>query len=229
MRLLIVEDEEDMLYALKKNLSKEGYAVDLAADGLEALELLDVNEYDGMVLDINLPGLDGFGVLDKTRENNHDIKILILTAKSEIDDRVTGLDKGANDYLIKPFHLKELKARLRALLRRQFVSLDTVLLFNGLSVDIPHHIVSYNEVEISLTSKEFSLLRYLCINCDVYQSSEQLIEHVWNEEADLFSNSLRVHIYGLRKKLSNATGFNNIIENLPQEGYRFNTHFAEVI
>lgn len=227
MRLLIVEDEEDMLYALKKGLKNEGYAIDLAADGLEALALLEVNEYDGLILDINLPKLDGMEVLERLRERNHSIKILILSAKSEIDDRVMGLDKGANDYLVKPFHLKELKARLRALLRRQFVSLDTISESGKLSMDISHRQVFYAENEIPLTTKEFALLRYLWTNHDVYQSSEQLIEHVWNEEADLFSNALRVHIHALRKKLSSHTGFSNIIESIPQEGYKFNSHFEE--
>ena len=123
MRLLIVEDEEDLLYALKKGLSQEGYAVDGAVDGEEAVSLLEVNDYDAMVLDINLPLIDGFGVLAWLRERDKDMKVLILSAKSDIDDRVTGLDKGANDYLVKPFHIKELKARLLTI-----PTLETVIL-----------------------------------------------------------------------------------------------------
>lgn len=229
MRILVVEDEQDMLYALKKGLAQEGYAIDLAADGEEAIALLSVNEYDGMVLDINLPKLDGFGVLTWLRETNHDMKVLILSAKSDIDDRVMGLDKGANDYLVKPFHLKELKARLRALFRRQFINLDAQLQFGRLCIDMTKRQVFFDDREISLTTKEFSLLRYLCLNHDVYLTSEQLIEHVWNEEADLFSNALRVHIHALRKKLLQHTGCQNMIESMPLEGYRFNSHFDEVV
>lgn len=227
MRLLIVEDEEDLLFALKKGLKQEGYAIDLAVDGEEAILLLQQNQYDAVVLDINLPKMDGFAVLESLRKENNETSVLILSANSEVDDRVHGLDLGANDYLVKPFHLKELKARLRALLRRKFVSLDNVLQFGGLSMDLLKRKVIWNDINIAFTVKEFAVLEYLMINHDNYISSERLIEHIWNEEGDLFSNSIRVHIYSVRKKLSQSTGFHNIIENLPTEGYKFNSLFEE--
>lgn len=228
MRILVVEDEEDMLYAIKKGLKSEGYAIDTAADGEEAMELLECNTYDIVVLDINLPKLSGMEVLKELRKYNSEVKVLILSANSEIDDKVTGLDLGANDYLVKPFHLSELKARIRALLRRQFVSIDTVLSFGGLRMDIPSVSVFWNDLPVALTKKEFSILQYLMIKKDKYISSEELIEHVWNEDSDMFSNSIRVHIHGLRKKLIKASGFDNIIETMPSTGYKFNSLFCEV-
>lgn len=228
MRILIVEDETDLLYALKKGLKQEGYAIDLAENGKDALELLEETQYDCVVLDINLPELNGFEVLDRLRKENKEIKVLILSANSEIDDRVAGLDKGANDYLVKPFHLKELKARLRALLRRQFISLDQSLVFGDLKMNLPSRTLTWKDEKIPLTVKEFALLEYFMIKKDCYISSEELIEHIWNEEADLFSNAVRVHIYSLRKKLWKATGYDTIIETIPMAGYRFYSGFYEV-
>lgn len=223
MRLLIIEDEEDLLFALKKGLKQEGYAIDLAMDGEEALELLEVNQYDGVVLDINLPKLDGFTLLQRLRADNHNIRVLILSAKDAVDDKVNGLDLGANDYLTKPFHLKELKARLRALFCRQFISMDEVMSFGGLTLDIPRRKVLWEGQEIPLTNKEFSLLRFFMLNHDKCLSSETIIEHVWDEEADYFSNVLRVHIYALRKKLFQATGKRTWIATAPAGGYQFQT------
>lgn len=228
MRILVVEDEVDLLFALKKGLKQEGYAIDLAEDGQQALEYLEATQYDCVVLDINLPKLNGYQVLEELRKENQEVKVLILSANTEIEDRVAGLDKGANDYLIKPFHLKELKARIRALLRRQFISLDTCFQFGELKMDIPHRRLSWKEEDISLTVKEFALLQYLMLKKDIYISSEELIEHVWNEEADLFSNAVRVHIYSLRKKLLCATGYDTFIETMPMVGYRFCSTYNEV-
>lgn len=221
MRILIVEDEIDILLALQKGLKNEGYAVDIISNGDKALELLSFNTYDLVVLDINLPGLDGFSVLQELRENNEETRVIIVSANREIEDRIRGLDLGANDYLVKPFDFLELKARIRALLRRNFISKPTVINEGELSIDISSHKVTYNNEEINLTLKEYSILKYLVENKGKVISSEELIEHIWDENADPFTTSIRVHIYSLRKKLLAVSGDKNIIKTIKSAGYLF--------
>lgn len=221
MRILIVEDEIDILLALQKGLKNEGYAVDIISNGDKALELLSFNTYDLVVLDINLPGLDGFSVLQELREKNEEARVIIVSANREIEDRIRGLDLGANDYLVKPFDFLELKARIRALLRRNFISKPTVINEGELSIDISSHKVTYNNEEINLTLKEYSILKYLVENKGKVISSEELIEHIWDENADPFTTSIRVHIYSLRKKLLAVSGDKNIIKTIKSAGYLF--------
>lgn len=221
MRLLIVEDEIDILTALQRGLKSEGYAIDISSDGDEALELLSFNSYDLVVLDINLPGIDGFSILQKLREKDDDTRVIIISANREIEDRIKGLDLGANDYLVKPFDFLELKARIRALLRREFISKPTVIKEGGLCIDLSTHNVTYNDEVINLTLKEYSVLKYLVQNKGRIISSEELINHVWNENADPFTTVIRVHIYSLRKKLTNVSGKENLIQTIKGVGYLF--------
>lgn len=220
MRLLIIEDEIDILQALKVGLQEEGYAVDITSDGEEALDFLSFNTYDLVVLDINLPKVDGYEVLRKLRETDINTRVIIVSANREIEDRIKGLDLGANDYLVKPFDFLELKARIRALLRREFASKPTLINDGNLSIDLATHKVTYNEKELNLTLKEYSILQYLVKNKGKIISSEELINHIWDENADPFTTVVRVHIYSLRKKLTTASG-KNTIQTIKGVGYLF--------
>lgn len=221
MRLLIVEDEIDILQALQRGLKSEGYAVDITSNGEEALELLSFNSYDLMVLDINLPGVDGFSILKSLREKDATTKVIIVSANREIEDKIKGLDLGANDYLVKPFDFLELKARIRALLRRGFIIKPSVINEDGISIDLSTHKVTYSGKEINLTLKEYSILQYLVQNKGRIISSEELISHVWDENADPFTTVIRVHIYSLRKKLTIVSGKENLIQTIKGVGYLF--------
>ncbi len=219
MKLLLVEDEEALSQVLAKGLRKCGYAVDIAYDGEEALLQLEVNEYDLMILDLNLPRLDGLDVLREIRKTNRTIKILILSARTEIEDRVLGLDLGANDYLIKPFDFLELEARIRTLLRWHFIQQPSVLECGGIILDTTAKTVWLSGQLVSLTKKEYAILEYLMAQKGRVVSSEELIEHVWDSEVDLFSNSLKYHIYSLKKKLREQGGGEEVIRNLRGQGY----------
>ncbi|QEH67593.1 response regulator transcription factor [Cellulosilyticum sp. ST5] len=221
MRLLIIEDEISILEALQKGLKKEGYAVDIVSDGNEAMEYLELNSYDLVVLDINLPGIDGLSILRNLRKEDIDTRVIIISANREIEDRIKGLDLGANDYLVKPFDFQELKARIRSLLRRKFVSQPNILQESGIEINLSTLKVTYKERDIPLTLKEYGILKYLIENKGRAVSSEELFEHVWDEHSDPFSKVIRVHIYSLRKKLVNATGKDNIITTLKGVGYLF--------
>lgn len=221
LRILVVEDEVDILQALKQGLKKEGYAVDIADNGGVALELVDVNSYDLILLDINLPYVNGYDILKRVREKNLDVAVIIVSANREIEDRIKGLDLGANDYIVKPFDLRELKARIRALLRREFKSASNSIKDGHFKIDLGTLKVSYKDKEIILTLKEYSIFTYLVKNKGRVISANELFEHIWNDEADPFSEVLRVHVYALRKKLNLATGKDNIIKTLKGVGYIF--------
>lgn len=218
MRILIVEDEIDLLEAIAEGLRIDGYAVDTSDDGLEGLELCLVNDYDLIILDLNLPNIDGLDILKNIRSNDKLTKILILTARSSIEDRVKGLDLGANDYLIKPFHFDELEARIRCLLRIKFIQEDEELNFKNLKINTKSRKTYIDNSEIKLTKKEFSILEYLMKNINKTISQEELIEHVWDNSVDMFSNSVRVHINSLRKKLRVKLD-EDIIKNIVGVGY----------
>ena len=167
---------------------------------------------------LNLPGADGMTVLRTLRQNDRDTKVLILSARSEVADKVEGLDAGANDYLAKPFHLEELEARIRSLTRRQFTQNDVVLTCGELSFDTKTRIAAAGGQELSLTRKEIGILEYLLLNQGRPVSQEELLDHVWDNSVDNFSNSIRVHISALRKKLRAALGFDPV-RNRIGEGY----------
>ncbi|WP_296143277.1 response regulator transcription factor [uncultured Anaerococcus sp.] len=219
MRVLVVEDDLDLINLLEEGLTMYGYAVDKAINGEEAIEMAYIENYDIVILDINLPKKDGFEVLDEIRKFNQEVNIIMLTARSDIDDRVKGLDFGANDYMVKPFDLKELDARMRALLRRKSVTESTILEAGNMKFDTATREAFVDDQKINLTQKETGILEYLFLNKERFVSSEELIDHVWDSNADSFSNSVRVHMSSLRKKIKELSGENKI-QNVIGKGYR---------
>lgn len=218
MRILVVEDDEDLCEAIAEGLRMDGYAVDTCGDGNRAYELLYVEQYDLAILDLNLPGMDGLEVLQRIRREETDLKVLILSARGSVEDKVAGLDFGANDYLTKPFDFAELEARIRNLLRRKFVQEKNELSCNGITMNLSERTAYVAETELNLTKKEFALLEYFMLNQSRVLSQEELIEHVWDGEADNFSGAIRVHIASLRKKLRAELKFNPIVTRIG-EGY----------
>ena len=218
MRILIVEDERALCDTLTKSLKQKGYEVDACYDGDSALDWLLTEKYDLILLDLNLPGTDGLEILRQFREHNTNTPVLILSARDQIEDKVNGLDLGANDYLTKPFHFQELEARIRSLTRRKFVQEDVCLKWNQLTFDTRTRETSVNGVPISLTRKESSLLEYFLLHQNRVISPEEMIEHIWDGSVNTFSNSIRVHISSLRKKLKAAIGFDPI-QNKIGQGY----------
>lgn len=205
MKILIVEDETDIRLALKRGFQKLGYAVDCAADGEEALEKYYSAVYDVVLLDLNLPVIDGLEVLREIRRECETQNVLILSARSGLEDKIAGLDLGANDYVEKPFHFLEVEARVRALTRRQFISGPSVIQLDGVRIDTRRHKAFCGDAEIALTAKEYGILEYLALHRGTPVSSEELIEHVWNEEVNLLTNAVKVHINHLRGKLPAQT------------------------
>ena len=226
MRILVVEDELDLQEAIADGLKMDGYAVDTCSDGNDAYERLYVENYDLVVLDLNLPGMDGIDVLKKIRNEKPELKVLILSARNSVDDKVTGLDYGANDYLAKPFDFAELEARIRNLLRQKFSQVNSSLEFGNLYVDLSKRIAYCNDEALRLTKKEFSILEYFALNPHKVISQEELIDHVWDANADSFSGAIRVHISSLRKKLKSALTF-DLIETKIGEGYIFNAEGSD--
>lgn len=220
MRLLIVEDEKELCDAIAKSLYNSGYEIDTCYDGNDALDFILSENYDLIVLDLNLPHMDGMDILRELRKTNDETKVLILSARSQIADKVEGLDAGANDYMEKPFHLEELEARIRSLTRRKFVQNNVCLNYGKLSFDTIKREALVDGNSVSLTRKENGILEYLLLNQGRPISQEELIEHVWDANADSFSGSIRVHMSSLRKKLKAALGFDPIINKIG-EGYKF--------
>lgn len=218
MRLLIVEDEKELLESVAEGLRLSGYAVDTARDGVEAEDLFWSETYDLIVLDINLPKIDGFTLLKEIREEDKQVNVIMLTARTQVADRVKGLDLGANDYLIKPFHFDELEARIRSLLRRKQVVEDKVITFKNLSFDTGTKILTVNGEVIKLTAKELGIFEYLILNQGRTISAEELMEHVWDMNVSDVSNAVRVHMSALRRKIKEALG-ENIIRNEIGRGY----------
>jgi DNA-binding response OmpR family regulator len=219
VKILVVEDDMSMQESICIGLNKFGYAVDAASDGEEALLLFEVNRYDAVVLDLSLPKIDGIDVLKQIREVNQELGVLVLSARSEVEDKVLGLDTGANDYMAKPFHFKELEARLRALMRRKFVQEDIILTVGELMVDTALKCVYAAGEKVDLTNKEYGILEYLLLHKDAVVSAEEIIEHVWDSEVNLFSNSFRVHLNALKKKLAAHLGSKELIKNVRNVGY----------
>ena len=218
MHLLVVEDERDLCQTIVRSLRRLAYSVDFCYDGEQALELLVVERYDLVLLDRNLPGRDGMTVLRTLRRTDRQTPVLILSARGEVHDKVAGLDAGANDYLAKPFHLAELEARIRSLTLRQFTQQDVLLTCGALSFDTRARSASVDGQVLTLTRKETGILEYLMVHQGRPVSQEELMEHVWDNSVDCFSNSIRVHISALRKKLRTALGYDPI-RNRIGEGY----------
>jgi len=225
MRILVVEDEPDLASAIAASLRRDGYAVDVAPDGASARERLSVVEYDLVCLDLNLPDGDGLDLCGALAGAEHATgstrpRIIVLTARAGVDDRIRGLDQGADDYLAKPFSLGELGARVRALLRRDSSAGSSVVSRAGIELDTARHEVRCFGMPVELTAKEFALLRWFLLHPDKVHSAECLLEHVWDEHADPFTNTVRVTLSNLRRKLSVAGAEDNLIETLPGRGYR---------
>lgn len=211
MKLLIIEDDSDLSKILQKGFTKKGYVAEVALDGPEGCSMAFVNDYDLIILDLNLPGMDGLEVLSSIRQEKPDQRILILSARSEVEDRVKGLNLGANDYLSKPFDFGELDARVRALLRREFSQTAPVIRWRELSLNTMTKALSWGDSVLNLPPKEFAILEYLLYNVGRIVSTEDLIEHVWHSDVDLFSVTIKPHMSRLRKKLSAYAGSEVII------------------
>ena len=220
MKILLVEDETILMKATAKGLRKSGYAVDCAADGAEALRQYVLNEYDLMILDLNLPKVDGMEVLRRIRQQDQELRILILSARDSVEDKIGGLDGGSNDYLTKPFDFLELEARIRNLLRRHFEQKSVQLRCGALRVNMADRSVFCKEQRVALTKKEYGILEYLLTHKGRILSAEEIIEHVWDSEADLFSNAFKFQIHSLKKKLEQAGLPEGYITNLRGQGYK---------
>ncbi|HUA60234.1 MAG TPA: response regulator transcription factor [Verrucomicrobiae bacterium] len=218
MRILLVEDESRVANFVAKGLREQTYAVDVARNGEEALYQASVNEYDLVVLDVLLPVKDGHAVCRELRASGFRAPILMLTARDSVDDRVAGLDSGADDYLTKPFDFKELLARLRALARRSSSLRPAVIHVGDLSLDTASHRAARAGRGVSLTAKEYALLEYLMLNEGRVVGREQIAQHVWDESFDPFSNVIDVYIRRLRSKLD-ASGAVPLIHTRRGEGY----------
>ncbi|MFI3200619.1 MAG: response regulator transcription factor [Eubacteriales bacterium] len=201
MRLLLAEDERDLNKIITKKLCTNGYAVDSCYDGEEAYDYLQCGEYDGIILDIMMPKIDGLSLLKKIRNQSIHTPVLFLTAKDSIEDRVIGLDLGANDYLIKPFHFDELLARVRAMIRRSIDTSSNLLSVGDLTLNLGSHIVKRGKQEIDLSSKEYQILEYLMCNVDIVLTREQIEDHIWGYDYEGGTNLVNVYIRYLRKKI----------------------------
>ena len=201
MRILLVEDEPRLAQVVAKGLREHSYAVDIAADGNAALYQTSVNDYDLILLDVLLPGPDGFEVCRELRARDDATPILMLTARATIDDRITGFDAGADDYLTKPFAFRELVARVRALLRREPQLHHDVVQLDDLLIDGASHRVSRAAHDIELTAKEYALLEYLARRAGQLVTRAEIAAHVWDESFDPFSNTIEVYVNRLRKKI----------------------------
>lgn len=219
MRILLVEDNHRLNQTIKAGMAADGYAVDVAFDGLEGLELAEATNYDVIVLDIMLPKKDGLEVCQTLRRQHINSPILLLTAKDTIAERVQGLDSGADDYLVKPFAMNELLARLRALLRRGASDKTGLLSVADLTVDPATHFVERAGQRIELTTKEYTLLEYFVRHPNQLISREMLENHVWNYDYEGISNIVEVYIRRLRRKLDNPFEV-KLFETVRGSGYR---------
>jgi DNA-binding response OmpR family regulator len=221
MKLLIVEDEKDVAIGLAHSLMRNGYTIDIAYDATHAIELVTINEYDLMILDLNLPDTDGIEVCRFSREEKPALLILILTARGRLKDIVSGLDNGADDYLTKPFHLQVILARIRALLRRDLRCRDPLIEINDIRLDPAERVVWKSCHHLELTRKEFSILEFLMRHPGEVISQEDLLEHVWSTFTNPLSNTIRVHIQSLRRKLGDNSNSPQYIDTVIGGGYRF--------
>ncbi len=222
MRILVVEDEEKVASFIRKGLEEERYAVDVALDGEEGLELALINPYDLVILDLMLPKLDGFRVLEKLREEEVSTPVLVLTAKDNLSDKVRGLDVGADDYLTKPFAFAELLARVRALLRRGKPQRSPVLKVADLALDPAARRVTRAGQTIELTAKEYALLEYFMRHAGQVLTRTMISEHVWDQSFDSYTNVIDVYVNYLRKKVDQ--GFEpKLIHTIRGAGYVMRT------
>ena len=223
MRILLVEDEPRLANVIAKGLRENTYAVDVAEDGEVALYQISINDYDLVVLDVLLPERDGFEVCRELRARGHATPILMLTARASIDDRITGFDAGADDYLTKPFAFRELLARIRALLRRDSQLRPAIFEIEDLVVDSASHRVSRANHEVQLTAKEYALLEHLARHAGQLVSRAEIAAHVWDDSFDPFSNTIEVYMNRLRKKIDESHSI-KLLHTRRGEGYILEPH-----
>ncbi len=223
MRILIVEDEKDLAFELKKMLIKEKFSVSLVFDGNNAIDILLSEKFDLIILDLMLPEIDGFEILKFIRKEKIKTPLLILSAKGDLEDKVKGLDLGADDYLTKPFSQAELLARIRALLRRVGGETENVINLGKLKLNIKSREIFWKNQKIDFTPKEYMILEFLILNKGKPVSKFDIAEHVWGDSYDILSTSnfVEVHVKNIRKKLKNIT-YNEIIETVRGFGYKIN-------
>jgi DNA-binding response OmpR family regulator len=219
MRILVVEDERKVASFIKRGLEEEKYIVETAADGEEGLALATAAAFDAIVLDVMLPKLDGFGVLKAIRDKGLATPVLMLTARGNTEDRVQGLDLGADDYLAKPFHFEELAARLRSILRRSSTEKTTKLQVGDLALDLVTHFAYLEGKEIELTTKEYALLEYLMRNKERILSRSMIMQAVWKHNFDPESNIIDVYIKRIRQKIDRP-GHPQMVQSIRGVGYR---------
>jgi two-component system, OmpR family, response regulator len=220
MNVLVVEDEKQVANLVRKGLEEQGFQVQVSHDGTEAHALATTRQYDVIVLDIMLPGRDGLSILNGLRKQRNTVPVILLTARSELDERTEGLDLGADDYLTKPFYVEELISRIRALLRRTSGEQLSILQAEDLTVNLITREVRRGDEQIRLTAREFSLLEYLMRSPGRVYTRTQIIEHVWGYDFDPNTNLVDVYIQRLRKKIRGNSG-DDLIETVRGVGYRF--------
>lgn len=219
MRVLVVEDNRELVLSVKKGLEQENISVDVAYDGDSGEEKAFINSYDGILLDLNLPKKDGLSVLQSLRAEEVESPVIIITARDEIEERAKGLDFGADDYLVKPFELLELKARIRAVIRRYHGRALPQISIGALKIDPLGRRVSYQKTEVVLKPKEFDILLCIAQRHPAVVSSEEISEHVYDEDFDPFSSVLRVHLARLKKKLAEAAE-KEVLKTIRAKGYQ---------
>lgn len=220
MKILVVEDEHKIANSIKKGLEHERYSVDVVYNGQEGFDFASSEEYDLIVLDRLLPGMDGLELCRRLRQQEIHTPILMLTAKGQLEDKVEGLDTGADDYMVKPFAFAELFARVRALVRRPRQSIGATLKVGGLTLNTLTYEVNRGDSSIRLSSKEFSLLEYLMRHPNKIVTKEQIINHVWSYDADVLPNSVEVYIKHLRDKIDAPFGGEPLIHTVRGFGYK---------
>lgn len=219
MKILMVEDEAELALSVKKGLEKRGFVVELEYNGEEG-EYRALNyEFDALILDLNLPDKDGIEVCKNLRDNGIETPMIMLTARNSIENRIEGLDSGSDDYLTKPFELDELRARIHALIRRSYGRTKLAIEIGSIYLNPSTREVRYGDSDVELTAKEFDILEFLLERHPGYATAEDIIDHVWHEEFNPFSNVVKVHIANLRRKLRKASG-ENLIEAVKGIGYR---------
>jgi len=221
VRILVVEDNEDLANSIKRGLEKEGYSVELAFDGDTGLDMALCESYDCIVLDVLLPGVDGFEFVQALRENSVQTPVLMLTALDSVDDKIRGLSHGADDYLTKPFDFRELLARVQSLIRRNHLLRGDVLTFKEMHLNSRTRTVTVKGKELKLSRREFDLLELFMRDPNVVFSREEILEKVWGNERETRSNVVDVYVLYLRSKLK-PFGYDKYLETVPGIGYKLN-------
>lgn len=222
MKILIVEDEVELLNDLEEFLSSEGYVIEKAGTAFDATDKVSVYDYDLLILDLGLPDGNGLEILKHLKKGNPSTGVLILTARDALDDKLNGLDLGADDYMTKPFHLSELNARLKSIFRRRNFGGNNIIEYREIKIDTDKMVVLVNEKNIELTHKEYELILYLVINKGKVLTKESIVEHLWGDNTDMFSSFdfIYTHIKNLRKKVIEAGG-NDYLKSIYGLGYKF--------